>query len=183
MSIYNLIFIYIKLIYDPLWRIFMKGGWLSSCQPLFCEVALGLQRALRQDFTWKLWPKKLAACPFIQLPGQLLLSVLPALIRRYTPLSQVCITMELRMRGTQAPPTPGVPCWRLVEFGVWDAYEEDLVLTPQAGAFVLSGPAPTDGTVLGYLPPRLLACVRGLITCHLVIILTSSCFLFFWGGC
>ena len=71
------------------------------------------------------------------------------------------------------PPTPGVPCWRLVEFGVWDAYKEDLVLTPQAGAFVLSGPAPTDGTVLGCLPPRLLACVRGLNTCHQVIILTA----------
>jgi len=35
----------------------MKGGWLSSHQPLFYEVALGLRQALRQDFTWKLWPK------------------------------------------------------------------------------------------------------------------------------
>jgi len=39
---------------------------------------------------------------FIQLLGQLLLSVFPALIRRCTPLSQVCITMELRMRGMLA---------------------------------------------------------------------------------
>jgi hypothetical protein len=46
--------------------------------------------------------RKFAACPFIQLPGQLLLSVFPALIRRYTPPSQVCIAMELRLRGTQA---------------------------------------------------------------------------------
>ena len=30
---------------------------LSSCQPFFCEVALGLRRALRQDFPCKLWPK------------------------------------------------------------------------------------------------------------------------------
>jgi len=35
----------------------MKGGWLSGCQPLFCEVALGFRRALHQDFTCKLWPK------------------------------------------------------------------------------------------------------------------------------
>jgi hypothetical protein len=64
--------------------------------------------------------------------------------------------------------------WRLMKFGVWDSIKEDLVLTPQAGAFVLSGLAPADGTVLGCLPPRLLACVRGLITCHQVIILTLT---------
>jgi hypothetical protein len=46
--------------------------------------------------------RKFAACPFIQPPSQLLLSVCSALIRRYTPLSQVCITVELRMRGMQA---------------------------------------------------------------------------------
>jgi len=49
--------------------------------------------------------EKLAACPFIHLPGQLLLSVSSVLIRRYTfpfIVSQVCIAMELRMRGTRA---------------------------------------------------------------------------------
>ena len=46
--------------------------------------------------------RKFAACPFIQPPGQLLLSVFPSLIRRCPPLSQVCITVDLRMRGTQA---------------------------------------------------------------------------------
>jgi len=62
--------------------------------------------------------------------------------------------------------------WRLMDFEVWDFIKEDLVLTPQAGAFVPSGQAPTDGTILGS-SSRLLACVRGLITCHQVSILTG----------
>ena len=83
----------------------------------------------------------------------------------------VCIAMELRMRGTRGPSVTSVRSWRLMDFGVWDFIKEDLVLTPQAGAFVPSGQAPTDGTILGS-SSRLLACVRGLITCHQVIILT-----------
>ncbi len=96
--------------------------------------------------------RKFAACPFIQPPSQLLLSVCSALIRRYTPLSQVCITVELRMRGMQAHRH------QVSLADVWWSlgYEKILVLTPQAGAFVRragviirSGLALADGTVRG----------------------------------
>ncbi len=36
-----------------------------------------------------------------------------------------------------------------MDFEVWDSIKEDLVLTPQAGAFVRGGQAPADGIIWG----------------------------------